>query len=62
MKCQTNPNDFGNEIGGSEEEQLFLVYKTLSEPQYLHLSFFKVLSGKIKILGDELTNESIGQI
>lgn len=37
------------------------VYKTLSEPHVGDLSFFKVLSGKIKV-GDELTNENTGQV
>lgn len=37
------------------------IYKTLSEPHVGELSFFKVLSGTIKV-GDELTNENTGQV
>ncbi|HRG18865.1 MAG TPA: elongation factor G [Flavobacterium lutivivi] len=52
----------GNEIECSENgSTAIFIYKTLSEPHIGDLSFFKVLSGKIKI-GDELTNENTGQI
>ncbi|MBN8567139.1 MAG: elongation factor G [Flavobacteriales bacterium] len=37
------------------------IYKTVSEPHVGELSFFKVLSGTVKI-GDELTNEETGQV
>ena len=37
------------------------IYKTLSEPHVGDLSFFKVLSGTVKV-GDELTNEETGQV
>lgn len=52
----------GKEIECSENgSAAIFIYKTLSEPHVGDLSFFKVLSGKIKI-GDELTNENTGQI
>jgi len=37
------------------------IYKTVSEPHVGELSFFKVLSGTVKV-GDELTNEETGQV
>lgn len=50
------------EIQCSEKERTSIfIYKTLSEPHVGDLSFFKVLSGKIKV-GDELTNENTGQV
>ena len=52
----------GKEIECSENgSTAIFIYKTLSEPHVGDLSFFKVLSGKIKV-GDELTNENTGQI
>ncbi len=52
----------GKEITCSESEATSIfIYKTLSEPHVGDLSFFKVLSGKVKV-GDELTNENTGQI
>ncbi|RAR70613.1 elongation factor G [Flavobacterium aciduliphilum] len=52
----------GAEIECTETADAALfIYKTLSEPHIGDLSFFKVLSGKIKV-GDELTNENTGQI
>lgn len=52
----------GKEITCDENESTSIfVYKTLSEPHVGDLSFFKVLSGKIKV-GDELTNENTDQI
>lgn len=52
----------GKEIECSENgPTAIFIYKTLSEPHVGDLSFFKVLSGKIKI-GDELTNENTGQV
>ncbi|GGD28727.1 elongation factor G [Flavobacterium orientale] len=52
----------GKEINCSEKEKTALfVYKTITEPHIGDLSFFKVLSGKIKN-GDELTNENTGQV
>ncbi|HSN48464.1 MAG TPA: elongation factor G [Flavobacterium sp.] len=52
----------GKEIECSEKgPTAIFIYKNLSEPHIGDLSFFKVLSGKIKI-GDELTNENTGQI
>ena len=51
----------GKEIECSENgSTAVFIYKTLSEPHIGDLSFFKVLSGKVKI-GDELTNENTGQ-
>lgn len=37
------------------------IYKTIAEPHVGELSFFKVLSGTVKV-GDELTNEETGQV
>jgi len=52
----------GKEIECSEQgSTAIFIYKTLSEPHIGDLSFFKVLSGKIKV-GDELTNENTGQV
>jgi elongation factor G len=52
----------GKEIECSENAPTAIfVYKTLSEPHVGDLSFFKILSGKIKV-GDELTNENTGQV
>lgn len=52
----------GKEIECTENgSTAIFIYKTLSEPHVGDLSFFKVLSGKIKV-GDELTNENTGQI
>jgi len=52
----------GTEIECSESgSTAIFIYKTLSEPHIGDLSFFKVLSGKIKV-GDELTNENTGQV
>ena len=52
----------GKEITCNENESISIfIYKTLSEPHVGDLSFFKVLSGKIKV-GDELTNENTDQI
>ena len=52
----------GKEITCDENESTSIfVYKTLSEPHVGDLSFFKALSGKIKV-GDELTNENTDQI
>jgi elongation factor G len=52
----------GKEIECNENgpKSLF-IYKNLSETHIGDLSFFKVLSGTIKV-GDELTNENTGQI
>ncbi|HWS59512.1 MAG TPA: elongation factor G [Flavobacterium sp.] len=52
----------GKEIECSEKgPTAIFIYKNLSEPHIGDLSFFKVLSGKIKV-GDELTNENTGQV
>jgi elongation factor G len=52
----------GEEINCSEKgNKAIFVYKTVSEPHVGDLSFFKVLSGKIKV-GDDLTNENTGQL
>ncbi len=52
----------GDEIECSENAATAIfIYKTLSEPHVGDLSFFKVLSGKVKV-GDELTNENTGQV
>lgn len=52
----------GKEIECSEQgSAAIFIYKTLSEPHIGDLSFFKVLSGKVKV-GDELTNENTGQV
>lgn len=52
----------GDEINCSEKgSKAIFIYKTVSELHVGDLSFFKVLSGKIKV-GDELTNENTGQL
>lgn len=52
----------GKEIECSENgPTAIFVYKILSEPHIGDMSFFKVISGKIKV-GDELTNENTGQV
>lgn len=40
---------------------VLFVFKTLSEAHVGELSFFKVISGKVKV-GDELVNENTGQV
>ena len=52
----------GKEIVCSEKgNKAIFVYKTVTEPHIGDLTFFKVLSGTIKV-GDELTNENTGQV
>jgi elongation factor G len=52
----------GQEITCSDKgNKAIFVYKTVTEPHIGDLSFFKVLSGTIKV-GDELTNENTGQV
>ncbi len=52
----------GKEIECNENgPTAIFIYKNLSEQHIGDLSFFKVLSGKIKV-GDELTNENTGQV
>lgn len=59
------PNEItieGKAISCNENEPTAIyIYKTLTEPHVGDLSFFKVLSGKIRV-GDELTNENTGQV
>lgn len=44
----------------SEKSAIF-IYKTVTEPHVGDISFFKVLSGKVKV-GDELANENTNQV
>lgn len=51
----------GEPIVCSEKEKTSIfIFKTVTEPHVGDISFFKVLSGKVKV-GDELINENTGQ-
>lgn len=58
-KQQTVNGDFIN--CSSDAPTSLFIFKTLSEPHVGDLSFFKVLSGVVKV-GDELTNENTDQV